>query len=153
MKHIIIAGIAIISIFIIILQFIPLGIEPLTEMYFENHTILPVYIFPDKPYNFTFTIHNLEYIDMDYLYNITIQYNSKTEEYDTKSITLKNNESQLFLNIFSLPRNFEKAKISIELIKLTENKMQKDPNLKNITIDLHFWVEEITGPKIIIIPD
>ena len=64
MKTVVIGGVAILAVFLLVLLFIPLGIEPLTEVYFENHTTLPAYLFLDKPYNFSFTIHNLEYQEM-----------------------------------------------------------------------------------------
>ena len=70
MKTVFIAGIVLLGIFLFVLAFIPLGIEPLTEVYFENHTALPAYLFLDKPYNYSFTVHNLEYQEMKYYYSV-----------------------------------------------------------------------------------
>jgi len=70
MKKVLIAGILIIIGFLVALSFIPLGIEPLTEVYFENHTELPKHLFLNQSYDFTFTVHNLEEQDMNYEYII-----------------------------------------------------------------------------------
>lgn len=153
MKYIILAAAVIFTIFIVVLTQIPIGIEPLTELYFENHTKLPKYLFPSIAYNFSFTIHNLEYINMTYAYNVTSLYQNKTVALDSGTFFLENNQTKTINETFSMPKNFEKAEISVLVNKLTENPMQHDPNLKNITLDLHFWIEEITGPKIIHIPD
>lgn len=45
--------------------------ERLTELYYENHTKLPVKYLPDTPQNFSFTVHNLEYETTIYTYLIT----------------------------------------------------------------------------------
>ena len=68
MKYVLIAGLGILAVFLAVLYFIPLGIEPLTELYFENHTALPKNIFLDKNYDFSFTVNNLEYQDVEYNY-------------------------------------------------------------------------------------
>lgn len=153
MKYIIIAGILIVIGFLIALSYIPIGIEPLTEVYFEEHTKLPKYLFLNKSYNFSFTVHNLEYIPMNYSYEINIEYGNKTIGLDRGEIALGNNESRTIFESLKILENFEKARIGLEIKKLFENSLQKDPNLMNRTIDLHFWVEEITGPKIIITQD
>ena len=72
-KFIIIAAITILAIFLIALAQIPLGIEPLTELYFENHTTLPKYLFLNKTYNFPFTMRNLEYQEVKYNYTLLLQ--------------------------------------------------------------------------------
>jgi len=153
MKYILIAAVVLIAGFIIALQFIPIGIEPLTEVYFENHTNLPRNVFLNKTYNFEFTVHNLEYMDMPYTFIVSREYNNKTEILDRADFFLKNNETMSFYESFSFKEKFERAKINVEVVKNAENPQQHDPNLKNITIDLHFWVEEIKGTQIIIVPD
>jgi|SRR3989344_2447361 len=153
MKYILIAFVIILAGFIIALQFIPIGIEPLTEMYFNNHTKLPAYMFLNKTYNFSFSVHNLEYIDMNYNYSVALGYNNKTYILDKNNIYLKNNETATIFEEFRINEHFERAVIDITLAKNLDNPMQKDLNLINKTIDIHFWIEEITGPKIIITPD
>ena len=153
MKYVLIAGGCIVLIFLIALSFIPIGIEPLTELYFENHTKLPYLLFLNKPYNFSFTVHNLEYMDMNYKYEIAAEYDNKTSIFDSGIFFLENNQSKQIYESFSMNERFDTAKVSVRLEKLDENPMQKDPNLKNVPLDLHFWVEAITGPTITITPD
>jgi hypothetical protein len=159
MKTIVIAGIAILAVFLIVLAFIPLGIEPLTEVYFENHTTLPAYLFLDKPYNFSFTIHNLEYQDMRYVYNIGVYDENNTFKYslDSGEIYLFNNESTTIHEKFVMNEPFGRADIVVNITKdlsLETPSFKKklwwpDPNYP-MNIDIHFWVEEITGPTITI---
>jgi hypothetical protein len=153
MKYVLIAGAVILAVFLFFLLQIPLGIEPLTELYFENHTELPAYLFLNKTYNFSFTVHNLEYMDMNYSYDVILQYNNKTLLADSGNFVLANNETKTTNKTLIFKEHFDKAKISIRLDKLTENEMQKDPNLKNVSLFIHFWVEEIKGPTITIVPD
>jgi hypothetical protein len=141
MKYVILAGILIAVGLVVALQFIPIGIEPLTELYFENHTKLPKYIQPGREYNFTFTANNLEYRQMNYTYDVYAQYNNKTYQLNELNFTLENNETRSFYEWFALERKFDKAKIMVYLKKDT-----------NETIDIDFWVEEIKGPTIIIVP-
>lgn len=163
MKYILIAALAILIVFLAVLSQIPLGIEPLTELYFENHTKLPKHIFLNKSYNFSFTTHNLEYQDMKYEYVINV-FNESNEilyELDRGELSLANNESATIYRSFNINKSFDRAKINIELKKIRigeEPEFRKkmwwpDPNLENITINIHFWVEEIKGPTITIIPD
>ena len=156
MKKVLIAGIIIVIIFIIVLQFIPLGIEPLTELYFENHTKLPVHIFPGQEYNFTFTVHNLEYQRMGYNYNIEIY---KEDDFwytlDSGRFTIGDNESVTTSKKFKLSRGFDRAKIQINIEKdhlgivpdFKKKLWWPDPNYPN-SVDIHFWVEEIVGMTI-----
>jgi len=141
MKYVIIAGIVILIGFIIALQFIPIGIEPLTEVYFENHTSLPNVVFLNQTYNFTFTIHNLEYREMNYTYNITAEYLSRLYHMDEGNFSLNNNESISISEGFYFTNGFNRAKINIYVIK--DN---------NETIDLHFWIQEYAGGIAITLP-
>ncbi|MEK6918375.1 MAG: DUF1616 domain-containing protein [Nanoarchaeota archaeon] len=162
MKYVLIGAIAIVVIFLIVLALIPKGIEPLTELYFENHTALTKYAFLDKDYNFSFTVHNLEYTPMEYEYVIEAfdKNNTLLFELDRNKFNLSDNESITLNENFTFKSHFENAKISILLNKLTSgNEINaqrkfwwKDENYPN-SVDIHFWVEEITGPKITIIPD
>jgi len=142
MKYVLIAAGVILVVFLAVLSQIPIGIEPLTELYFENHTELPKTLKIGEECRFAFTIHNLEYIDMNYTYEITAEYRNEKRVINTDNVFLADNESKMINEKFKLNEHFERAKINVKLIKLTENPMQKDPNLKNITINIHFWVDE-----------
>lgn len=159
MKYVLITAVIITIIFLGVLYFIPLGIEPLTELYFEDHTSLPKHIFLNKPYDFSFTINNLEYQDVEYSYNITKEYNDKIIQLDSGKILLENNQSKTTYQVFDIKEHFDKAKINInikkDLIGEPEFKTKlwwPDPNYPT-EINIHFWVEEIVGTTITIIPD
>jgi len=162
MKYIIIAGLIILGIFLAVLSQIPLGIEPLTELYFENHTELPKYIFLDKNYSFSFTVHNLEEQDMNYEYIIEFYDEEENfiKEINKKEFFLENNESETFTQDFSFNEPFDRARINI---KITKNPPEEepwfkkkfwwpDPNYPN-EVNIHFWAEEIKPIEIIITED
>lgn len=157
MKKVLIAGIIILIGFIVVLQFIPLGIEPLTELYFENHTKLPKYIFPGREYNFSFTIHNLEYQDMGYDYSVdAYKGNEFWYNLDSGRVFIGDNESATLGGEFVLNKGFDRARIQINIEKdhldivpdFKKKLWWPDPNYPD-SVDIHFWVEEIVGATII----
>jgi hypothetical protein len=161
MKYIIIAGILIIAAFLVVLHFIPLGIEPLTELYFENHTKLPAKAFVNTTYNFSFTTHNLEYQDVEYNYAINAYDTNDTQLFEIEhgSFTLSNNESKTIESDFIFPEHFERAEIQVfiskNLIGTPEFKRRlwwPDPNYA-MSVDIHFWVDEDKGMVIVYIPE
>jgi len=162
MKYVIISAIIILAIFLLVLTQIPLGIEPLTEMYFENHTDLPKYLFLDKPYDFSFTVHNLEYQKMRYVYTINAYDENNTLLYKLNSgnFILENNESKTIYEEFTKKEHFDRTKIvvdiekdlSLETPKFKNKLWWPDPNYP-MQIDIHFWVEEIIGTTITITDD
>jgi len=157
MKKVLIAIAIIIVIFVIVLQFIPLGIEPLTELYFEDHTGLRANIFPDTEYNFTFSTHNLEYQEMRYDYNISIfDVNGEfIKEISSGKIYLENNATKTITENYSIKKGFTRAQVKITLEKddlgivpdFKKKLWWPDPNYPN-TIDIHFWADEVVGPTI-----
>jgi hypothetical protein len=158
MKKVFIAAVIIFLIFIIVLQFIPLGIEPLTELYFENHTSLRANSFPNTDYNFTFTINNLEYQKMAYNYTINIlDTNNLIKKIDSGRISLENNMSTSISSSYNINKGFERAQIKIIIEKddlgiipdFKKKLWWPDPNYPK-TIDIHFWTDEVTGPTITI---
>jgi len=158
MKYVLIAGAVILAVFLVVLSQIPLGIEPLTELYFENHTSLPKYIFPDQSYNFSFTVHNLEYQKVRYAYAVHAINENETPlaEIDSGEFILDNNASATIAEGFNLGRGFTRSKLIVQIQKdlsLETPSFRKklwwpDPNYPE-SIDIHFWSEEITGPVII----
>lgn len=157
MKKVFIAILIILGIFILVLQFIPLGIEPLTELYFENHTSLRANSFPNTDYNFSFTIHNLEYQDMAYNYTIQILdiNNNPFKQKESGRIYLQNNQTQTIQSSYNIPKGFSRAQIKVTIEKdhlnITPDFKTKlwwpDPNYPN-QIDIHFWTDEVVGPTI-----
>ena len=82
-----------------------------------------------------------------------MQYSNKTIPTASGNFLLANNQTKTIENSFIINEGFDKAKITVRIDKLIENPMQKDPNLKNITLFIHLWLEEIKPPTITIIPD
>jgi hypothetical protein len=154
MKTIVIGGIAILAVFLIVLAFIPLGIEPLTEVYFENHTELPSTISLNQQYNYSFAVHNLEYQEMRYYYTIDAYNENNTFLYnmDKGEIHLYDNESKAIYENFSIKKHFGREDIVVNITKdlsLETPSFKKklwwpDPNYP-MNIDIHFWVDEING--------
>ena len=157
MKAVIISGIVLLGVFLFILAFIPLGIEPLTEVYFENHTKLPVYLFLDTPYNYSFTVHNLEYQKMRYVYSIDAYDENESLLYnmDKGEFILNENETKTIKEQFVMHSDFNRTKIvvsvdkdlSLETPKFKKKLWWPDPNYP-MSIDIHFWVEQVEGVKI-----
>ncbi len=157
MKKVFIGGIVILAIFLIVLSFIPLGIEPLTEVYFENHTKLPAYLFLDREYNYSFTVHNLEYQQVNY--NYTIDAYSERGDFlynmDKGDFILLHNETETIDETFVMDEHFNRTKVvvliekdlSAETPEFKKKLWWPDPNYPT-EIDVHFWIEEVTGPTI-----
>jgi hypothetical protein len=161
MKYIIIVAIAVVAVFLVVLSFIPLGIEPLTELYIEKNTELPKNVFLGKDYNFSFTTHNLEYQDVEYNYTVNAYdiNNTLLFEIDKGSFTLANNETKTIDSDYKFNSSFNRAKIEIiitkNLIGTPEFKRKlwwPDPNYP-YQIDIHFWVDEIIPTTITIVKD
>ena len=161
MKYILIAGIVIVLAFLIALSFIPIGIEPLTEIYIENHTSLPVNVYLNKTYNFSFTTHNLEYQDVEYSYSINAYdiNNVLLFNIDDGKFTLANNESKSINENYVFKNPFGRAKIEVKITKnlIGEPEFKRklwwpDPNYPT-EIEIHFWLDEIVQTRIIITED
>ena len=160
MKDVVIGAVVILAVFLIVLSQIPLGIEPLTELYLENHTALPVNVYLLKTYNFSFTTHNLEYQDV--LYNYTV--NAYDENHSllfpvgSGGFTLANNESKTINESYRFNKSFGRAEIEVNITKTligTPEFKKKlwwpDPNYP-YSIDVHFWVDEIVKGTVTITP-
>lgn len=66
--------------------------ETFTELYFENHTQLPGTITRWQKYLFSFTIHNLEYQDVDYPYSVYLQRGDEKTTLSQGVVSLKKDE-------------------------------------------------------------
>ena len=160
MKYVAIAAAVILALFLIVLSQIPLGLEPLTEVYLENHTDLIKNAYLHKLYNFSFTTHNLEYQDVEYNYTVnaydvngTFMFN-----FDKGNFTLTNNETKTILVPYIFSQHFNRSQIQVEITKnlIGEPEFKRkfwwpDPNYP-YNIDVHFWVDEYVPTQIIITP-
>ena len=157
MKYVFAGAVVVVLIFLGVLSQIPLGIEPLTEVYFEDHTSLRANIFPDKDYNFSFTVNNLEYQDMKYVYNVSVYdvNDGLVKEIGSGNILLSHNESDTIFYFYNISKGFERAKVEVMVTKdylnITPEFKKKlwweDPNKVDV-IDIHFWTDEVVGTKV-----
>ncbi|MFA6005263.1 MAG: hypothetical protein WC775_02140 [Patescibacteria group bacterium] len=104
--------------------------ETFTELYFEDHLKLPTRIIPEEEQTFKFTVHNLEYTDMEYPYTVkatgadgyqqvlqTGTFVLIHDAYITKKIT------------YSIGENHDRVKVEVNLV----NKKQT----------IHFWLNGV----------
>ncbi len=90
--------------------------ETFTELYFEDHLKLPQETTLEKTYSFKFTVHNLEYKDMDYPYEVYIASNSaKLMTIDKGTISLKHDQYQTVLERYVLEGKIKRAKVVVDL--------------------------------------
>ena len=102
--------------------------ETFTELYFEDHINLPKKVELEKEQSFKFTIHNLEYTDMTYLYEIKASDEKETITLSTGSATLSHNEYKTINERYTLAATGGRTKIEVLLVH------QNQP--------IHFWLEQ-----------
>ena len=102
--------------------------ETFTELYFEDHLLLPNKVTLFKENNFKFTIHNLENKDMEYPYEVYIGVNGGKQMIDKSSVLIQNNEYKTISEAFTIIVPIQRAKVVVNLI----NKNQQ----------IHFWMGE-----------
>ena len=114
-----IIGIVIVVITLIIARPEP---ERFTELYFNNHQELDKYSYRGY-HEFSFTIHNLEGEDKEYVYEIKVNDGVIKEE----SVVVNNEDSAVINESIQLRIPFDKAKIEV--------------NLPEKEQEIHFWVK------------
>ena len=102
--------------------------ETFTELYFEDHNNLPKTFEKAKKYTFRFTIHNLEYQDINYSYEVNAIEGEEKSLITSGSARLKQDEAKTIEESFSSDKNYKRVKIEVRLIE------------KNKQID--FWMGE-----------
>jgi hypothetical protein len=90
--------------------------DTFTELYFENHTLLPKLVDPGKQYSFTFTIHNSTQNENKYSYTVYYDFNGVKYFLDSKDVTLKSNAYKSVKETFVPTANLPKVKIVVELL-------------------------------------
>ncbi|MBU3978283.1 hypothetical protein KKE68_01105 [Patescibacteria group bacterium] len=108
--------------------------ERFTELYFEKHLTLPKNITMYQTENFSFTIHNLEYNDMEYPYEVYIKClqmgcNGEKQLIDEGKFTLKHDEYKTIDENYTITLPTARVQIIINLIN--KNNQQ-----------IHFWLGE-----------
>ena len=99
--------------------------ETYTELYFTDHLSLPKQLKLKTQYEFAFNIHNLEYKDFTYLYEVTATDEKHEIILDKGQFFLKHDEIGNVEVTFQISEPFERIKISVNLV----NKNQM----------IHFW--------------
>lgn len=100
--------------------------ETFTELYFENHLNLPSTANKEKEYSFEFTIHNLEYKEMNYPYEVYIETNGTKKYIEKKSVSLNHD-------------NFVTIKQEFSVNEATRSAVVV--NLINKNQEIRFWME------------
>ena len=103
--------------------------ETFTELYFENHLNLPGKIELYQDYPFKFTIHNLEYKDMNYPYEVYIDLNGEKQVIEDSSVFVKSGEYKTINEDFTITLPTARAEVIV--------------NLKDKNQQIDFWIEGI----------
>ena len=102
--------------------------ESFTELYFEDHFILPAKVNANSVHAFKFTIHNLENQNITYPYEVYADLgNGGKLSIEKNKVSLKNNEFKTIEEKFIALDPFKKIKITVILT----NKNQQ----------INFWME------------
>lgn len=99
--------------------------ERYSELYFEDHENLPITIDENSSLLFKFTIHNLENIDMTYVYSVSASDRGTNKVLDKNKIEILSGDQKTISENFTFNHNFLKEKITVTLL----NKNQS----------IHFW--------------
>ncbi len=98
--------------------------ERFTELYFENHLSLPSAVTIGTSYSFTFTIHNLEYRDTLYPYDVYIlNPNGSKTLIDKNAVMMKNNQYFTHTEKFILTQDISRQEV---VVNLTSKNQQID---------------------------
>jgi len=90
--------------------------ETFTELYFENHINLPKKIQSEKKQAFTFTIHNLEYKNMNYRYAVNALIDKDVVLLSSGSATLAHDAYKSIDESYTLATTSARIKIEVLLI-------------------------------------
>lgn len=86
------------------------------ELYFDPHKTLPFLLTsPNKTINFSFILHNLNK-DSTYIYDVYMDNNGQITQIDNNQINLKQNESKIITESYTITTPFNQAKIFVKLI-------------------------------------
>ena len=105
--------------------------EKFTELYFENHLDLPKIMKPDEEQDFSFTIHNLEHTQMNYVVSLTAEPELTPDNsflIDQVAVPLEHDQSETIQQTFKLPELMsQRVKVTVQLLYLDQT--------------IHFWVD------------
>jgi hypothetical protein len=102
--------------------------EKLTELYFNDNANLPSSARANQTIHFAFVIHNLETIDYQYIYDVSVNTNGTRHMLDTGKVLVKNNLYYVKNEQFDLMNSLGRQEVVVELT----NKRQS----------IDFWIGE-----------
>lgn len=100
--------------------------ETFTEMWFEDHINLPKTIVKYKTYSFTFTLHNVEFKNMNYRYEVYVQRGNVIVPIEEGNLNIRADETKSKTVEFG-PLKSLRSKIVV--------------NLKGKNQQIDFWME------------
>lgn len=103
--------------------------EPLTELYFTEHLLLPAEASPGGQMTFPFTIHNIEYKTLDYPYTVRVQAQDNSADVTVirAGVYLDHDQFATISADFIMPDITTRSAIRVELVDRGEK--------------IHFWVQ------------
>jgi hypothetical protein len=134
MKVVLAAAAILLIVLVVGLHYIPQNDEPLTELYFDNHTMLPTAATPvvtPLPLQFSFAIHNLEGQSLEYRYTVVLQTGSENVTLQTGNVTLADNETMHIPVNAIIYYSFNRASVNVGLVGRNES--------------IHFWLGELNS--------
>lgn len=119
----IVMGVVIVALIVLLIYTVSTRVpEPFTELYFENHTLLPEY---SSAASFIFTVNNLENKDMTYDVSVHASSASMNVSVTDFSAVIPAGEKKTFRTEYDLPDGFGTGRVIVDLM----NKNQS----------IHFW--------------
>jgi hypothetical protein len=106
--------------------------ERLTELYFAKPNNLPSTYIPGVSQTFGFTVHNLEYRNTDYTYQVV-----EENQADTQTVTLQQGS-------FWLRQNHYKTVTENVALSDLGSRVKIVVNLSNVNESIDYWVSEVT---------
>jgi hypothetical protein len=150
MKFVVAGVVFLIVGFFFVLNDIPVGVEPLTEVYFEDHLEIPAQVRSNDIQEFSFVVRNLEYRDVRYYYNVGVfgENGELLKSIDAGSVELEHDESLSLDERYFLDEGFDRAKVEVRLekeflgdVEVDGKYWWADSNYPK-EISIHFWFDE-----------
>lgn len=91
--------------------------ETFTELYIDNHLQLPTQVNQGQTIHFSFTVHNLEYQQYTYPYEVYIDENGQRTPIDTGTFSLPQHGYKTISESYTFNKDISRARVVINLIQ------------------------------------
>jgi O-antigen/teichoic acid export membrane protein len=120
--------------------------QPLTEMYFANHSVLPNTYRSGEPLTFTVVLHSQEKAAETYTYRVFFinEAGLKGDVLNSGSVTLSPGQQESLSIAIMPPETATREKVSIVATRVTSTLEASGPNAKSDSLTLNFW----TAPRL-----